>query len=163
MTSASKLKTFSIYRLKYLCCLWISSFWKGRPHRNLPQERNSAPLTDMTSLIAQCSWRARCKGFHFNIYRINTHCFTCTQASAVIWLWADVRPLKSYLIIKILTVSVWTQLQVLFTVNVILMVPLWRYCMSFVHSLLAKEVQVPIYIVKTPLDTLYCSKHVQHS
>lgn len=64
---------------------------------------------------------------HFNIYRRNSCCFKCTQAAAVIWLWADVRPPKASLIIKILTVSVLPQLQVLFTVNLILMVPLCSY------------------------------------
>lgn len=63
----------------------------------------------------------------FNIYRRNSHCCKCTQAAAVIWLWADVRPPKASLIIKILTVSVLPQLQVLFTVNLILMVPLCSY------------------------------------
>lgn len=64
---------------------------------------------------------------HFNIYRRNSCCFKCTQAAAVIWLRADVRPPKASLTIKILTVSVLPQLQVLFTVNLILMVPLCSY------------------------------------
>lgn len=83
------------------------------PYRHNQLNRNSVMNTQHT--------------IHFNIYRRNSHCFKCTQAAAVIWLWADVRTPKASLIIKILTVSVLPQLQVLFTVNLILMVPLCSY------------------------------------
>ena len=56
-------------------------------------------------------------------WRQNSRCFKSTPATAAAWLWADVRPPKAWLIIKILTVR-FAQLQVLPTVNSILMVPL---------------------------------------
>lgn len=75
---------------------------------------------------------------HFHMWRRNSHCFKCTPAAAVIQLGADVRPPKALPIIKILTVSVLPQLQVLFTVNLILMVPLCCYGGGFAFYLRTK-------------------------
>lgn len=88
-----------------------------------PPHEVQGPLTHTSQLHRKIAVMCPEQMIHFNMWRRYSHCLKCTQAAAVIRLWADVRPPKALLIIKILTVSVLPQLQVLFTVNLILMVP----------------------------------------